>query len=154
MSAVDNEDRVTIRHIAAVAGVTLVLGALLAFGIPLYNVYHQHQAGRAELAKAEYTKQVLVQEAMAKKDAAKSLADAEVVRAEGVAKANKIIGESLQGNIEYLQYLWIHNLEAGNNAVIYIPTEAGLPILEAGGRFHPRRSERPNDQGRQVVPTE
>ena len=48
-----------------------------------------------------------------------------------MAKANEIIGGSLKGNEEYLRYLWIDNLEKGNNSVIYVPTEAGLPILEA-----------------------
>lgn len=45
---------------------------------------------------------------------------------------NKIIGESLKNNEAYLRYLWINDL--GNNAgktVVYIPTEANLPILEA-----------------------
>jgi hypothetical protein len=30
--------------------------------------------------------------------------------------------------------LWLENLDKGHNSVIYIPTEAGLPILEAGKR--------------------
>jgi hypothetical protein len=34
----------------------------------------------------------------------------------------------------YLHYLWIHNLAETRNEVIYIPTEANLPILEAGRR--------------------
>ncbi len=29
-------------------------------------------------------------------------------------------------------YLWINGLELNKNAVIYVPTEANLPILEAG----------------------
>jgi hypothetical protein len=117
---------------AAFAFSLLVL--VFMFGMPWYWIYHQHQEGRAMLAKAEYEKQILVQEAMSKMEAAKSLAAAEVTRAEGVAKANKIIGDSLKDNREYLHYLWIHNLEEGNNAVIYVPTEANLPILEAGRR--------------------
>ena len=55
-------------------------------------------------------------------------------RAKGVAEANRIIGESLKGNESYLRYLWIQNLESGSNSVVYVPTEAGLPILEAGKR--------------------
>jgi hypothetical protein len=51
-----------------------------------------------------------------------------------VAEANRIIGESLKGNESYLRYLWIQNLESGSNSVVYVPTEAGLPILEAGKR--------------------
>jgi len=132
-----------IRRLAYIVFMLLGVGIVVAFGLPLYWVYHQHMEGRAMLAKAEYSKQVLVQEAISKKEAAKSLAEAEVTRAEGVAKANKIIGESLKDNKEYLHYLWIHNLEEGGNQVIYIPTEANLPIFEAGGRFEQRR--RPPD---------
>ena len=54
--------------------------------------------------------------------------------AKGTAEANRIIGDSLKNNEAYLRYLWIHNLEEGKNEVIYIPTEAGMPILEAGKR--------------------
>jgi regulator of protease activity HflC (stomatin/prohibitin superfamily) len=101
---------------------------------PQYGVYHQRMEGEAELAKAEYSKKVMVQDALARKESAQNLADAEVLRAEGAARANKIIGESLKGNEEYLRYMWIRSLEEGKNEVIYVPTEAGLPILEAGRR--------------------
>lgn len=84
------------------------------------------------LAHAQSSKEVAVAEAKAKMESAELLAQAEVMRAIGVAKANKIIGESLKGNESYLRYLWIQNLEGhGNEQIIYIPTEAGLPILEA-----------------------
>jgi len=65
-------------------------------------------------------------------ESAKSLAQAEVERAKGVAEANEIIGESLKGNESYLHYLWIMGLQDGSSEVIYIPTEANMPILEAG----------------------
>ena len=51
-----------------------------------------------------------------------------------MAEANKIIGKSLQGNESYLRYLYIHGLETAEkngSQIIYIPTEAGLPILES-----------------------
>lgn len=56
---------------------------------------------------------------------------AEVERAKGIAAANKIIGDSLKDNDAYLRYLWINNLEGGKKQIIYVPTESGLPILEA-----------------------
>lgn len=62
---------------------------------------------------------------------AKKDAEIEVARAEGVAKANMIIGDSLKNNEPYLRYLWINNLKETKNDVIYVPTETGLPILEA-----------------------
>lgn len=108
------------------------------WGYPRYQVYSQRLEGEAELAKADYSKRVAVQEAQAKKDSAALLAEAEVVRAEGVARANQIIGSSLKDNEAYLRYLWIHSLEEGKSEVIYVPTEANLPILEAS-----RRSAKP-----------
>lgn len=101
---------------------------------PPYKVYSQRMDGEAELAKANYSKQVQIQDALAKKESAKALADAEVIRAQGVAQANKIIGDSLKGNDGYLRYLWINKLgdAEGRGQVIYVPTEAGLPIMEAG----------------------
>lgn len=109
----------------------LVIFALF-FGLPQWRVYEQRLDGEAELAKADYTKRVAVQEAQAKMDAAKLLAQAEVERAKGVAQANKIIGDSLKNNEEYLRYLYVNNLENTKDQIIYIPTETGLPILEAG----------------------
>lgn len=112
----------------------LTVGAGLA-GCPQYNVYASRLSGEAKLAEAEASRQVSVREAQAKKDAAGLLAQAEVERAKGVAEANKIIGDSLKGNEDYLRYLWIDGLQNGKgNEVIYVPTEAGLPILEAGKR--------------------
>lgn len=99
---------------------------------PPYKVYSQRMDGEAELAKANYSKQVQIQDALAKKESAKALADAEVIRAEGVAKANAIIGQSLKDNEAYLRYLWINNMASEQNkTVVYVPTEANLPILEA-----------------------
>lgn len=130
-----SEDEIGARILIAVVALALLLfGAWLGLG-PWYTVYHQRMEGEAVLARAEYSKKVLVQDAMSRDEAASYLAKAEIKRAEGVAQANKIIGRSLEGNKEYLHYLWIHNLEEGNHDVIYVPTEAQIPIFEAGGRF-------------------
>lgn len=119
----------------------LLLAAILLFlwAVPQYNVYSQTKAGEAKLREAESSRQILIQEARAKKEAALFQAEAEVERAKGVAKANEIIGKSLQGNPEYLQYLYITGLQENPNnqndrTVIYVPTERGLPLpaLEAG----------------------
>jgi regulator of protease activity HflC (stomatin/prohibitin superfamily) len=106
--------------------------ASLAFG-PTYNVWASEMAGKAELAQAQYNRQIAVTEAEAKLESAKSLAAAEVERARGVAQANKIIGESLKENEDYLRYLWITDVAGANidKTVVYVPTETNLPILEA-----------------------
>lgn len=112
-------------------GLILILAVL--FGYPQYEVYRQSLKGEAELARATQNRQIRIQEAMAKKEAASLEAQAEIERAKGVAQANKIIGDSLKGNEAYLRYLWIQGLQEGATPqVIYVPTEAGLPILEAG----------------------
>ena len=111
-------------------GAVAVLG-LIFIGGPQYNVWQQSLAGKAELQKAEFTRQVAVLEAQAKKDSASQLAEAEIIRAQGVAKANQIIGDSLKDNREYLQYLYITGLEDGSkngNVTIYVPTEGGMPV--------------------------
>lgn len=113
---------------------TVGFGGCVMVGCPQYNVWQQEQAGKAELARASSNRKIAIQEAEAKMESAKLLAMAEVERAKGVAAANKIIGESLKGNDSYLRYLWIQGLQDKDNNTIYIPTEAGLPILEAGKR--------------------
>jgi regulator of protease activity HflC (stomatin/prohibitin superfamily) len=105
---------------------------LVMWGCPKYGVYEQNLKGEAELARAAQNRQISVQEAEAKKESAKALADAEVIRAQGVAKANKIIGESLKNNEVYLHYLWLQTLEQSKGETIYIPTEANFPLMEAG----------------------
>lgn len=98
---------------------------------PMYKIWEQEKAGAAELARAEQDRQIAILEARAKAESAKSLAEAEIIRAEGVAKANQIIGDSLKGNDAYIHYLWVEALKETRNDVIYIPTEAGIPITEA-----------------------
>lgn len=129
------EDRNVLTGVVMVWAAVLVVLSGVIFGgcwlYPQYRVYDQRLEGEAELQKAEYSKRVAVQEALAKKDSATLLAEAEVMRADGVAKSNKIIGDSLKDNEAYLRYLWIRTLEEGKNEVVYVPTEANLPILEA-----------------------
>lgn len=123
---------------STIIGLTLLVLFLVFGGVggcmwgwPRYTVYSQEMAGRAALAEAESSRQIAVREAQAKKDAAIMLAAAEVERAKGVAQANKIIGDSLHNNEDYLRYLFVNGLENTKNQVIYVPTEANLPILEA-----------------------
>lgn len=111
----------------------ILVGCGALYGCPEYNVYSSRMAGEAELAQAQYSRQVQIADADGKLAAASKLADVEVARARGVAQANQIIGDSLKGNDAYLRYLWITDM-TNNKAptVIYVPTEANLPILEAG----------------------
>lgn len=105
------------------------------WGYPQYSVYQQRMSGEAMLQKAESERRVQVEDAKGKEQAAKMLANAEIERARGVAEANKIIGDSLKNNPDYLTWLWIEKINENGNSVIYVPTEAGIPILEAGRGF-------------------
>jgi regulator of protease activity HflC (stomatin/prohibitin superfamily) len=98
--------------------------------------------GKSTLIEAESSKKAMIETAKAENESAtlqaeakvkiaKAEAQAEIERAYGVAKANEIIGNSLKGNNEYLKYLMIQGLNDSKGERIYIPTEAGLPILEA-----------------------
>lgn len=98
---------------------------------PNYNVWQQGKAGEARLREAEHSRQIRIEEAKAEFESAKHKAQAEVERAKGVAEANRIIGDSLKNNDAYLRYLWIQGLHDGSSEIIYVPTEAQLPILEA-----------------------
>lgn len=133
------DDRISFKQIAgSIAALALLLVGMVAlpmWGCPRYSVYQQNLEGQAELQRAQSNRQIAVLEAQAKLESAKSLAAAEVERARGVAEANRIIGEGLKGHEEYLRYLWIMSLEhtaQGNGTVIYVPTEANLPVVEAG----------------------
>ena len=120
--------------------VVLIIGLILGcmFGLPIYSVWKSGKTGEAELKRAEQNKQIRVEEARAQMESAKLLASAEIERARGVAEANRIIGESLENSEAYLRYLWVQTLsaEGAQRQIIYVPTEAQLPLLEAGRLSH------------------
>lgn len=111
----------------------LVIGGCYSY--PKYNVWQQGLSGQAELQRAEWNRQIKVQEAEAIKNSATFYGEADIIRAKAEAEANNIIGDSLKDNEARLRYLWIQNVENANpNRIIYVPTEANMPILEAGKR--------------------
>ncbi len=116
--------------------IVICLAALLliiawAWGGPKYNVWRQEMRGKAEFAQAEQNRRIRVEEAKANLEAEKLNAEAEVARAKGAAEAIAIENGALTPT--YIQYLWVRQQNANsNNKIIYIPTEAGLPVLEAG----------------------
>ncbi len=127
------------KGIVAVLGGLALLGGITyagCAGYPQYKVWQSGKAGEAELKRAEQNRQIKVLEAQAELDSAKLKAQSEIERAKGVAEANKIVAEGLTGHDEYLRYLWIDKVAGGNVAreIVYVPTEANLPILEAGKR--------------------
>lgn len=122
-----------------VAGIVGALIALLfawgffAFISPNYRVWQQEMEGRAELSRANQNRQIAVADAAAARERAEGEADAEVIRARGTNESNRIVTEGLTGPAadRYLEYLRVQVLSAHPGALVYIPTEAGMPILEA-----------------------
>ena len=111
----------------------LLFGGII--GCPYYNVWEQEMSGKAEFAKAEQNRKIKIEEAKANLESEKLNAQAEIERAKGAAEAIKI--ENGQLTTTYIQYLWVR--QQSNNQIqkiIYIPTEASMPILEAGRNSH------------------
>lgn len=123
----------------ATFGVLFFLGVIVLgfWGCPKYRVYSARKEGEALLAHAQSSKEVAVSEAKAKMESATLLAQADTIRAHGIARSNQIIGQSLTP--AYLHWFWIDNIDKSNN-VIYVPTEANLPIMEAN-RLLPHNSD-------------
>lgn len=111
-------------------GIAFVIGlvCLGMWGCPQYGNYLAEMRGKAELAQAEYSKQVMVQEANANLEAEKLNAEAEVVRAQGTADARAVEGFGMT-NEEYIQYLWVKKLSMAETSVVYLPSDGGLPVL-------------------------
>ncbi len=106
---------------------------LLMFGLPLYNVWQQEMAGKAEMAKAEQNRKILIEEAKARLEAEKLNAQAEIERAKGMAEAMKLENGTL--NSTYNQYLFIRTLEKLADKgdlpqIIYMPSEGLLPVMD------------------------
>ncbi len=91
------------RIVFTVVGGIILLVALLMAILPSYGVWQKTRAGEAELRQAEYSRQIKVAEARAELESADYRKQATIIRAEGIAEANKIIGQSLSPH--YIQWL-------------------------------------------------
>ena len=122
----------TVLVIVTIFGV--IIGLL--FGIPKYNVWKTKVAieaaqnmGKAEMARAQQNRMIQIEEAKANLESQKLNSLAEIERAKGMAKAIEIENGKL--TTQYIQYLWVRNIDKMDGDKIYIATEASLPILEA-----------------------
>ena len=121
------------KHFIWIGVAIIAIIAILMFGLPLYNVWQQEMSGKAEMAKAEQNRKILVEEAKAKLEAEKLNAEAEIERAKGMAQAMEIENGKLTST--YNQYLFIRTLEKISDKgslpqTIYIPTEGMLPVMD------------------------
>ena len=111
---------------AIIIAVVGVFGLMATYRF--YNVWSMEKEGQASLMKATQTRQIQVEQAKAEKEAA-------VLRAEAIA----IIGKAAKEYPEYRTQEYIgafaEALKEGKmQQIIYVPTEANIPLLEAGKR--------------------
>ena len=122
-------------------GVVAAIIVGLMFGIPKYNVWQQEMDGKAEMARAEQNRMILVEEAKAKLEAEKLNAQAEIERAKGMAEAMEIENGKLTST--YNQYLFIRTLEKISDKgslpqIIYMPTEGMVPVMNMNQNQNPK----------------
>jgi regulator of protease activity HflC (stomatin/prohibitin superfamily) len=122
-------------------GVVAAIIVGLMFGIPKYNVWQQEMEGKAEMARAEQNRMILVEEAKAKLEAEKLNAQAEIERAKGMAEAMEIENGKLTST--YNQYLFIRTLEKISDKgslpqIIYMPTEGMVPVMNMNQNQNPK----------------
>lgn len=126
---------------AGVAISIIVLGIIVLSLLwsPLVGPWSAERRGMAELRQAQQNRQILVEQAQAQQQVsilrAEAERDAAILRAEAIG----IIGEAAQQYPEYRTQEFIGAfataLEEGSiSQIIYVPTEANIPLLEAGLR--------------------
>lgn len=111
----------------------VILWAL--WGYPVWKVWASGKSGEADLQQAHREQQVQVAKAQGRLDAARLNKEAAIVEAEAVSAQIEKIGAQLTQHDLYLKWQWIKMMEERpDSSVIYVPTEANMPILEAGKR--------------------
>lgn len=119
---------------AAVIFVAVVV-AWFIFLYPKWNVWSSKKRGEAQLQEAMNEQRIQIAKATARKEAAEHNKAAAIIEASAVSEQIKQIGSQLTTHDLYLKWQWIKMMEERpDSSVIYVPTEASLPILEAGNR--------------------
>ena len=127
----DNNEPNPIRIFGSIIVFIIVMVSICMYVFPLYGVWQKELSGKAQLKEAEWNRQITIKEAEAELESAELKKQSDIIRAEGVAEANDIIAQSLTE--EYIRWKWVEGLHDGSSETIYIPTEAGIPIMEARG---------------------
>lgn len=113
--------------VVALAGMGVIAGwQHVRVYVAEYTVKTEQLTGEAEYVRAEQNRRILVEQARAEKDAA-------VLRAEAI----EIVGQAAQDFPEYRyqEFLGAFGEALQSDAVdkiVFIPTEANIPLTEAG----------------------
>jgi hypothetical protein len=121
-----------------ILGLGFLIAVILAWslwGYPHWKVWANHKEGQADLALAKNDQQIQIAKAQSRLDAANLNKQAAIIEAEAVASQITAIGQQLTKHDLYLKWQWIKMMEERpESSTIYVPTEANIPILEAGQR--------------------
>lgn len=122
----DKQDRSIVFIIVIIILLCIAVIVGMMFAIPAWNVWRAGLSGEADLRKAAQTRQIQIEQAKGEEEAAKHR-----------AKAIEIVGKAAKEYPEYRQQEFIGAFaEAMHNGrisqIIYVPTEANIPITEAG----------------------
>lgn len=115
--------------------IILLIAVWFIWFYPLWNVWASKKSGEAALQEAYREQKIQIAKAEARKQSAVLNKESAIIEAEAVSEQVSKIGKELTNHDLYLKWQWIKMMEEKpNGSVIYVPTEAGLPILEAGKR--------------------
>jgi regulator of protease activity HflC (stomatin/prohibitin superfamily) len=135
------EDAESYRSVRRWINLACKITAGLVVGIFLLTLVSKAVGPQLNLYRANTEKQAVIAEQKAQSEAAEfaarsavtqaeAKAQAMIIEAKALAESQDIIAKTLTP--EYIRYLYIKAIENNPNQVIYVPTEAGMPILESG----------------------
>ena len=110
--------------VGAVIFVIVLIFALMV-GYRYYSVWSMEMQGKAKLAEATQSRQIQIEQARSEREAA-------ALRAEAIAIVGKAAKEFPEYRLQEFLGAFAEALKEGNiNQIMYVPTEANIPITEA-----------------------
>ena len=117
-----------LKEIGIIFGVVvfvMVLIFALMVGYRYYSVWSMEMQGKAKLAEATQSRQIQIEQARSEREAA-------ALRAEAIAIVGKAAKEFPEYRLQEFLGAFAEALKEGNiNQIMYVPTEANIPITEA-----------------------
>lgn len=121
-------EKLTGKVISIIVGVVvfvMVLIFALMVGYRYYSVWSMEMQGKAKLAEATQSRQIQIEQARSEREAA-------ALRAEAIAIVGKAAKEFPEYRLQEFLGAFAEALKEGSiNQIMYVPTEANIPITEA-----------------------
>ena len=121
-------EELTGKVISIIVGVVIFVMVLifaLMVGYRYYSVWSMEMQGKAKLAEATQSRQIQIEQARSEREAA-------ALRAEAIAIVGKAAKEFPEYRLQEFLGAFAEALKEGNiNQIMYVPTEANIPITEA-----------------------